>query len=559
MKKFSKILLLTVLMLIFAAALCACAKPNSQTYKENDLPIDKFYTLDDIYVPEIMRESGLGLFVYDEMGHAYKFDTAEAVATLDPEKPIVIFAHGMQFLTGNTGDESFTVFTNDVDDNQISKAISQNRDLESFMIEDYNVLAFRWSQLADDGPLPGMRKVWSTDGEGAMRWSVEPKYFEQLGVSGVDRYLEEDDVMSVPVAMYYGACLVDFLTRANYIGDIRLSGHSLGGELTMATADYLFDMYEYGFLDKKFLPSQIILLDPFMTATTDYPFKVFWTDEQSDGNSLQLFVNTAKKLKQIGIPVTEIQSGYAVSGLPRMESMDSETGKSPLFYELLQNVIYIKYDSSWISPFDPSALHTVSRSMYYYSALYAIPTDTSTGNYVGNFNLPVAYAKALCGVYFEMDKNTDFKMDNDVYFAAIPADAPAGTVDTRKTTVCGCIFNDTNEDGFMNDSMASRLGGVKVSLYKQGVSTPVQTAVCNEWGNYLFLLDESETGSNYYVSFEADGYVPTDKNAFIADPDNPRKWGYMYDSNINEDNSSDMFIISYNKEIIVINAGFVQE
>lgn len=560
MKKIQKLLLLIFIVLIFTLALCACAKPNSKDFNTKDLPIDKFYTVDDIYIPEMMRESGLGLFVYNEAGQVFRFDTEEALEALNPDKPIVIFAHGMQFLNGDTGDEVFEIFQSDVDDNQLKTGLSKNRKIESFMIENYNVLTFKWSQLADDGVLPGLKKVWSSEGEGTMRYSVEPKYFEELGVpDNESRYIVEDDVMNVPVAVYYGACLVDLLSRANYVGDIRLSGHSLGGELTMATADYLFTMYDYGYLDKKYLPSQVVLLDPFMTATTTYPFTVFWTKEQSNGNSLQLFINAAKKLKNAGIPVTQIQSGFAVAGLPRMESLDSETKKSPLFYELLQNVAYIKYNSSWLSAFNPPALHTVSRSMYYYSALYDVPTDTTTDNMVAHFNTPVAYAQALVGVYYEMEKNMDFNMDNDVYFSTIPEDAPEGTVDTRKTTVCGCIFNDNNLDGLMNDSMASRLGGVTVSLYRQGVETPVQTAVTNEWGNYMFLLDEVETGNDFYVKFSIDGYVTTDKNAFVSDINNPRKWGKMYDSNINEDNKSDLFTIGYNKEIIVINAGFIEE
>lgn len=549
-----------LILLAGAFALCACVTPKGNEDKK--LPIEKFYTLDDIYVPELMRETGLGLFVYDENGASYKFDTEEAIEALNPSKPIVIFAHGMQYLGGHSADETFEVFSSDVDDEQLSGAINQTRDIDDFMIENYNVLTFRWSQFADDNPQPGMTKVWSVDGVGGTRWAPEPKYYEQLGAAGADRYVEEKDVMNVPVSVYYAACIKNLIDRAGYYGDIRLSGHSLGGELTMATSDYLFTMNEYGLLDKRYLPSQVVLLDPYITANKETPFTVFWTGEKTDGNALALFIGAAKKFKEKGIPCTEIQSGSAVAALPRLESLDKETKKSPLFYELQKNVIYIKYDSSWLSSLNFGGLHTVSRSMYYYSCQYPIPYDTSTGengNYVGHFNLPVAYALALCGVYYDMEKNNDFNMNNDVYFAAISPDAPEGTKDERKTVVAGCIFEDKNADGFMNDSMASRLKGVKVSLFEQGKSAPIQTAVTGEWGYYKFELPDSATGKNYYVSFEAKGVKPTVKNAFSPDPDNPGKWGFLNDSNIKSDKTSDLFKIEYTKQIIIVNAGFVKE
>ena len=64
--------------------------------------------------------------------------------------------------------------------------------------------------------------------------------------------------------MILGDAIKDAL-GTDYQRDLHLVGHSMGGQLVLAAGEYLARQYDKGLVGKHLVPSQVTLIDPYMT------------------------------------------------------------------------------------------------------------------------------------------------------------------------------------------------------------------------------------------------------------------------------------------------------
>ncbi len=178
-------------------------------------------------------------------------------AVFDSEKPTVIFAHGLKSEEGYNRRDVLTLWGNTeeyFDDEGFGEFEFDKNFYQYYIDTGYNVGHFYWSQLSDD-ELNCDIKIWSSNTELGMR------YF----VSDTNGNRVQGDTALNPtksVAMIFG----DEITRAlgeNYSKSIQLIGHSMGGQLVLATSEYLVESCKAGKIGRNLVPERTTLLDPY--------------------------------------------------------------------------------------------------------------------------------------------------------------------------------------------------------------------------------------------------------------------------------------------------------
>ncbi len=178
---------------------------------------------------------------------------------VDKSKPTLIFAHGWKQNEGYKERDLLSLWhgTN----SQFEKA-----GFGSFEFDDayyqtlidlgYNVGHFYWNQLSDDA-LNCDEKIWSSTGQVGMGYVVN---------NGSGKRVQGDASKNPTksVAVIFGDAIKQAL-GSDYAQDLHLVGHSMGGQLVLATGEYLCVQKEEGAVSEHLVPSQVTLIDPYMT------------------------------------------------------------------------------------------------------------------------------------------------------------------------------------------------------------------------------------------------------------------------------------------------------
>ncbi|MFW5780334.1 MAG: hypothetical protein ACOCWI_02655 [Bacillota bacterium] len=442
-----------------------------------------------------LYEKSTGLFYYEG-------DEARSVLEdnldIDPTKPIVIFTHGMLYDGGYDMRLRF-------------------REKDIWQDAGYNAFVFRWSQLSDDIDFNSIeKKIWT-------RADHPFAYKDEFGKRQV---AYKKDCYSV--AEIFGAFYNEFMTNYDINApEIRFLGHSMGGDLAMGVSSYIYTLVDKGVMEDRFMFTRVVMLDPFVSSMKNEMY-VPWLDKTvAEEGSARLYVDVINKYKEIGIAVEYIHSGYA-----------DILGDKQDIKLLEEAAAFIKVDSSYIEGSIDDVIanrHQVAVDWYSESMEYKYwDSSVANLNYAMSASVPTPFVGGQFGGIYKMVKNTTRCVcDDEIYSTGFDS-----------ARIVGYAFKDTNNNGIMDGSFATRYEGVKVKLYNNDIL--ISTKLTNRGGFYRFNLDESYVGKELHIVTE--DITPTKVNL-------DETICSSYKNSINEDLKSSKFTLNHKNQIFVKNIG----
>lgn len=227
---------------------------------------DAYYQGADSFDDSVFTGLDYGLYWYGEGSRVPVRAGAEG-ANFDPDKPTIIFTHGMKITEGYNRRDLVSLWYDT--NNQF-----RTKGYDSYMYYDqyyqvlldmgYNVGHFYWNQLAEIS-IDEDYRIWSSDIYDADGNDVGLNYF----VAGSRGERTQGDPSRNPtdsVSILYGEALKAGL-GADYDKPWRLVGHSMGGQLTLAVTQNLIYQNKEGLIGDNLLPERITLVDPYICNT----------------------------------------------------------------------------------------------------------------------------------------------------------------------------------------------------------------------------------------------------------------------------------------------------
>jgi hypothetical protein len=202
-----------------------------------------------------LKEMGLFWSEWDESKEQIVLtdsDTRAGADIVDPDKPTIIFVHGM-LTDGYYSQEKFFLNIGATDPSEFGLETERVSLIQLWLLEGWNVGVYHYNRFASESaPTPIESKIWSTEGPEGVRIRHEDNT-----VSHVTEYT---------VAEHFVA---DYLRAMNLLPDtmgdqeIRISAHSMGGELMAAGLFLLTELASVGQLDYNKLPNRYSMLDTY--------------------------------------------------------------------------------------------------------------------------------------------------------------------------------------------------------------------------------------------------------------------------------------------------------
>lgn len=293
-----------------------------------------------------------------------------ASAYFDPKKPTVIFFHGWEpFSTYYVS--RFDFYTTYPDSNGETKDIDLGK---IWRDKGWNVGVFYWNQISDTNtPAQAAAKIWSTKTTQAMDWEqyfpagkYAPAYTTSVNAcSQISDYCKP--VGELAFEAYVNA-------MKNYQGnDIRLVGHSLGGQLVINVTHKIAKNVAAGNLSPRLLPRQMVLLDPFFTLGGNSYLAAKNVNIDNQALADQYVDDIANKY---GITVSEFLSSILTiqQNWSKIEDVAALT----------------EYYPDFVPSYDEPAKHSAAWLVYFWSL-----ADQP----------PVSYYKPMNGKFTQNDKN----------------------------------------------------------------------------------------------------------------------------------------------------------
>lgn len=190
-------------------------------------------------------------------------DSEEGAALVDPNKPTVIFVHGL-LMDGYYSRERFMLNGKIADPSQFNLTTSNVPMNYLWQLEGWNVANYHYNRFAAEG--------LSYANVEAKIWSVTYRdEFDDIG----SRFRYPDDTTSPPDTSKYSIAehfTAEYLRAMRLLPDtmgtkeIRVAGHSMGGQVATAAVFLLSEMVRTGQMAERLYPERFALLDPFFGA-----------------------------------------------------------------------------------------------------------------------------------------------------------------------------------------------------------------------------------------------------------------------------------------------------
>lgn len=477
-------------------------------YKEGSVELVK---VEDIYIPENVDEEKLfGLFFYNADGTFNRTTEAKENINFDPNKPTVIFFHGVQIGLGYHDNELMT-------------------NAKGWVAEGYNVASYFWSQMSDFFPNVCVKSVWSRE--------YIPFKYEKDGVA----VEENKDMLNYSLAECFVAYYVDFLSQYDYKGSfINLQGLSLGGNMLSAVNSYLLALERNGKIGKELLPDRVTYFDTYMSSSYSDTFVPWLNSVIGENGTTKMAYLVAKELRSRGIAVEYVASSM-VSNLGEFNS----SGDKDMFKRFTDETVLLNFDCAFTGALNQPAKHIAGKNWYHRIVSvghfydYTAENPEGISAYAPSPAMPISYAYARMGAIYGMEKNqTELDFDDDKMLSE----------NITSAKIAGFAFRDKNNNGINDDRLYNRIDGVTVELYEQS-GTLLQSTQTKNGGYYEFSLSDSQLGKSYYVQIKAkDGFTvgKYDTGAML-----------MMGNGINTNLKSNTFTLTDILEIKIINIGLI--
>ncbi len=476
---FSLTVVLTALLI--AALLFGCEKNNNNNNTKNDdddfKNKYKLVTLENIYFPDGLLDTGFGMFIWDNTNREWvRTNTDEGKALFDKTKSTTIFAHGM----GGNGYSSKPDYYNSIG---------------------YNVISFAWGAFSGESIYTTIApKIWFPE---KTRWINN------------DDIVVEDDIPNCTVSEIYLAYYYDLLEAfPDYSGqEITLLAHSYGGMLTMGFLSCLYASYERGNFPAYMLPDKIHLLDPFfsqVSVTSD--LLVPWLENQEqipiDGNVLRTIKETAQKCNKYGTAIGLFRASKMVCFPCTIIDYSGNSELTGDYWSFCNNIVYLHVADSIgdeLEDFETS-IHQYGWDWFtdYYQEGQKLTDAASTTNeeayYIG-MSYEAMFART--GTKYEVDISGTEQNTNDDVLTSFNCEYSNEVNDSKnmvitnedpkyhsevKNKIAGFAYVDANGNGKFDDRIQNLVSGVKVKITDKD-------------GNVIY---SGKTAENGYYEMEVD-------------------------------------------------------
>lgn len=415
-----------------------------------------------IHIPEKLDADNLfGLFFYNADGTYTRSTAPKDTVNFDPNKPTMIFFHGVEKGRGYKENEEMVNAT-------------------SWVASGYNVASYFWSQMSDFYPHTCVQSVWS-------RKSIPFKYSDN-GVAVEDT----TDSINYTLAECFVAYYVDFMAQFNYNGSfIYFQGLSLGGNLLTAVNNYLLTLEKAGLIGTSLLPDRVTYHDTYMSNNYSEIFVPWLNTVIGENGTLKMMYETAKELRSRGIAVE-----YVASSFVSMISIFG-TGDKDIYDKFTEGILLFNFDASYAG-MNEGLKHTAGKDWYHEVIGQGVYFDYGAnepeinGIYAPCPSTPISYTYARMGSSYKMDANYTISNYDDDIIRNENITAPK---------IAGFAYNDLNNNGVNDDRLYNRINDVVVELYDNDNNLLASTTTANG-GYYEFLLKESDIGKNYYVKVQ---------------------------------------------------------
>ena len=452
----------------------------------------EFLKLSDIYFPSGMLETGLGLYIWDNVKKTWvRTDTEEGKALFRNDKSIVCFTHGM----GGNGSLDCPDYYYD---------------------EGYNPLTFMWGAMSDEAG-----ETWTL--------IADKVWYRQYGHwRKTDNSFEENDLSNAACAEIYGAYYYDLLSAfPDYSGsEIVLMGHSYGGMLTGAMLSFLCSMYNKGHLPAYMLPDKVNFLDPYFSRA-DYNAELIvpWLlpeERPLKGNVNEAIYQAALESRNLGIAIGLVRTSKPVCTPTTLNAFGLDVTGS--YWNFCNSIVYAHISDNWKTQFPNflyENLHGYGWSWFdeYNTGYILKDTSATVDEEAYCFYMPYEKMFAKAGIKYDFDINgtkEDIEDDivtsffctyvsgtsvvdkdpiNDAYYNESKTLLDAYT--KGKAKIAGFAYLDRNGNGVMDERLKDHFYGAKVTV-KDADGNVIYTTITSANGYYEV---ETDVAGEYTVTF----------------------------------------------------------
>ena len=436
-------------------------------------PMEKIRTLDDIYFPEGLLETELGMWIYNgQEDEWYRTDSEEGRAAFDQARPTFISTHGMG-------------------------CSSHADDPDIYYAAGYNVICFMWGAYADeDNSHVGdiVDKVWLSDYN---RYDAVGKtYYVGARWEKEDGTWEEEDPSDASVIEMYCAFYYDLFSHfPDYAGSsIHVFGHSYGGMISIGATSLLTTAYKCGLLPAYMLPDVVTLLDPYFMRCSGYDIAWLGEDTPAAGNIAEIAYQTALDCQKLGIAVQMFRFTKSVAFPATLHYFaDKQGGDLNISYwNFVNSVLYAHLTDNSIAVFNnnPGTQHNYAWDWYteYYTGKKltdACATKTEEQAFCFEMDYDASFART--GIKYNVDLNgTTEDTDDDILYSFYREYKYDGKNDLYpnsdvlasetleqvaelhgKAKIAGFVFLDQNGNGKLDERIKDHLSGAKVTIFDE--------------------------------------------------------------------------------------------
>lgn len=209
--------------------------------------------------PEL-ETMGLFWLTWDENTKTLKrvhADTTEGAKLIDTSKPTLIMVHGMQVDIGRYNVIDFNLTTLAASPSELGLDLDYVPMMYLWLKNGWNIGEYHYDKFASNlSPAAIEEKVWSTSTEDGVKYQKKDGSWS--------------DSLPFTVAEYF---VGDYLRAMNLLPstmgeqEIRVAGHSMGGQVTAAGLFLLSQMVEDGQLQNKCMPDRYAMMDTYFGAS----------------------------------------------------------------------------------------------------------------------------------------------------------------------------------------------------------------------------------------------------------------------------------------------------
>lgn len=562
-----KIMVIVLIMIIAAGTTVAVL---TSRYKGGEIA-ESLIRLEDYDIPADIGDYGLTIEWLNQSG---------AKTAFNPKKPVVILFEGCSpagYKSTYALDSSVYTYSDGVGsigDN--SKDINLN--LASYWWNTgYNVGVFHYENYAVGTPNDVVKKIYNS------------RSISYVNKNGQVVYPSDCEFSLTEVFVYLWLSVLEKTpiigTETPYASqEIRFIGNSVGANLAISAADYLYAAYDLGLVPAVCVPNRIAVTNPYF-SNENLGISIDFREEQ---HTSPLAYNALRipELADRGVVFELVESdfdyytSYAApyTGIIEGENgiIMGETGDSGLYKTIKANCATLNLSQTYDSYYSAGymALDRAALDWYLYSINGSDSPDVNNSTYSGHNNTapmaddiinyvsgrlyalsawtPTAYIRAVRGVEYRMRTKSyneaTGKYDIETPYTLKKFESEAKQCSNLdRTLVCGYVYLNKNNTKYVNWGADTRLSGVEIILQlelKDSASTKKTfNFTTSRDGFYSFQLEPK-----YYESaMDISVILPSSL------------YGYSYDRQIDDSFYQKYSITTINKDNLYLDETYMQK